>query len=216
MVAKKVLTELPNKAQLKYLCQSLAMLDAIMEPEWDFRYCSFNAKWSAGEMLAMMRNGGGDEYYTFFNEYGAIIKGFDHESEMNLCDEPGEVWKGVLDNVPKEFEFFLTDEAFPREYTTFCLWRLDSEDVWKTGNILYPENDEKADGSNWLLFLLDGKPETYRDWAKSYYERDFDIEIVEKIYRREPLTEEIIKVLNPKRSLADLREDAKEIDYPLL
>ena len=56
-------------------------------------------------MLAMMRNGGGDEYYTFFNEYGAIIKGFDHESEMNLCDEPGEVWKGVLDNVPKEFEF---------------------------------------------------------------------------------------------------------------
>ena len=216
MVAKKILTELPNKTQLKYLCQSLAMLDAIMEPEWDFRYSSFNAKWNVGEMLATMRNGGGDEYFTFFNEHGVIIKGFDHESKMNLCDEPEEVWKGVLDNVPKEFESFLADAAFPREYTTFCLWYLDSEGVWKTGNIQYPENDEAADGSDWLLFLLDGKPETYRDWATGYYEQDFDTEIVKNFYRCEPLTEETVEALNPKRSLADLRADAEEIGYPLL
>ena len=133
-----MLTDLPNKAQLKNLCQSLAMLDAIIEPEWDFRYSSF------------------------------------------------------------------------------CLWHLDLESVWKTGNIEYPENDEMADGSGWLLFLLDGKPETYCDWAIDYYERDFDIEIIEKVYRHESLTEEIIKALNPQRSLADLREDAEEIGYPLL
>ena len=216
MVAKKLLAELPDKTQLKNLCQSLAMLDAIMQPEWDYRYSSFNSKWNAGEMLATMRNGGGDEYYTFFNEHGAIIKGFDHESEMNLCDEPEEVWKGVLDDVPKEFESFTADEAFPREYTTFCLWLLDAEGVWKTGDIQYSEKGETADGSGWLLFLLDGVPETYCNWAKGYYGKDFDVEIVEKIYRRNPLTEEIIKALNPKRSLADLREDIEEIDYPLL
>lgn len=215
MVAKKVLSELPNKPELKKLCQSLAMLDAIINPNWESRYSSFDSHWGAGETLATMRNGGGDEYFTYFNERGVVIKGFDHESEMNLCDEPEEVWKGVLDEVPYEFESFLTDEAFPREYTTFCLWRLDADEIWKMGKIEYPNDKETADGSDWLLFLLDGKPETYRDWAKDYYERDIDFEIVEKIYRGEPLTKQMVEALNPKRKWADLEADIVEIDYPL-
>jgi hypothetical protein len=216
MAAKKTLIGLPDKLELQKLCQSLAILDAIIEPEWEFRYSSFNSKWSASEMLATMRNGGGDEYFTYFNDKGVIIKGFDHESEMNVCDEPEEVWKGVLDDVPNEFENFLTDKAFPREYTTFCLWRLDSEGDWKTGKIQYPKDNETADGSNWLLFLLDGKPETYLDWATDYYERNLGAETVEKIYRHEPLIEEMIQSLNPERSLEDLKEEIEEIGYPHL
>lgn len=216
MVAKKLLNDLPNKSELLKRCQSLAMLDAIVEADWESRYSSFNSKWDEGEMLATMRNGGGDEYFTFFNESGVIIKGFDHESVMSPCGEPEEIWKGILEEVPREFETFLTDEAFPQEDTTFCLWRLDSEDVWKTGNIEYPNDDESADGSNWLLFLLDGNPKSYLKWARDYYDRGFDTETVEKIYRREPLTDEIIKTLNSKSNLADLKEDIEEIGYPLL
>lgn len=216
MVARKMLICLPNKSDLQKLCQSLAILDAIIEPDWEFRYSSFNSKWSAGEMLATVRNGSGDEYFTFFNKDGVIIKGFDHESEMNVCDEPEQVWKGVLNDVPNEFEKFLTDKAFPREYTTFCLWRLDSEGDWKTGNIQYPKDSETADGSSWLLFLLDGKPETYLDWATDYYERSLSAETVERIYRHKPITEEMIRSLNPDRSLEDLKEEIEEIGYPHL
>ncbi len=46
--------------------RSLAMLDAIMSPEWEYRYFSFNANWDAslGERMASMRNGSGDEYFA--------------------------------------------------------------------------------------------------------------------------------------------------------
>jgi hypothetical protein len=68
---------------LKKLCQSLATLDAIMSPEWEYRYYSFNSKWAEGEMMASMRNGSGDEYFILFNSEGAIMKGFAHESSMS-------------------------------------------------------------------------------------------------------------------------------------
>ena len=216
MPSKHILASLLDIENLRKLCQSLAMLDAVMCESWDSRYCSFDSKWNVGEMLGTMRNGAGDEYYIYFSEYGAIIKGFDHESEMNLCDEPEEVWKGVLDAVPSEFDNFLQDDAFPREYTTFCLWNLNNNPKWQTGQIEYPNDDEKADGSNWMLFLLDGSPETYRDWAKTYYNKEICLETVKKIYSCEPLSEEMVVKLNPKRNFADLTGDIEEIGYPKL
>ena len=216
MPSKKTLTELPNIETLRRLAQSLAMLDAIMSDDWESRYSSFNSIWNDGEMMASARNGGGDEYFILFNQHGAIIKGFAHESAMNLCDEPEPVWKGVLEAVPQEFQGFLQEPAFRIEDTTFCIWRLNRDGEWKIGEIEYPNDNESADGSDWLLFLLDGKPETYCDMAKDYYEREIDCETVKKIYRHEPLTEETVKKLNSERDFADLNEDINEIGYPRL
>jgi hypothetical protein len=123
MVTQKTLTALPDIAILKQRTQSLAMLDAILCREWDDRYSSFNSQWKAGEMLASMRNGSGDEYFILFNANGAILRGFDHESTMNICDSEEMVWPGVIDAVPEIFQPFLSEPAFPIEYTTFCLWR---------------------------------------------------------------------------------------------
>ncbi len=102
MPSQSTLANLPDIAALQSLLQSLAMLDAVLCAEWEYRYYSFDSKWGAGETLATKRNGAGDECFMFFNQHGAIIKGFDHESKMNLCDEPEEVWKNVLDEAPKE------------------------------------------------------------------------------------------------------------------
>src|SRR4051812_33026108 len=102
MVAQKRLMTLPDIESLKKLSQSLAMLDAIMAPEWESRYYSFNTKWGEGVMIASMRDGSGDEYFILFNPYGAIIKGFAHESSMSPYDtESGKPWSGVLDDVPE-------------------------------------------------------------------------------------------------------------------
>ena len=61
MVTKKILKMLPEIDSLKRLSQSLAMLDAILEPDWELRYYSFNSHWGEGEMMASMRDGSGDE-----------------------------------------------------------------------------------------------------------------------------------------------------------
>src|ERR1044072_2466076 len=113
MVTKKRLATLPNIDALKNLCQSLAMLDAIMSSDRDYRYYSFDSKWGKGEMMATMRDGSGDEYFILFNAHGAIVKGFAHESPMSpWANESRKVWPGVLDDVPAEFQNFLAEAAF--------------------------------------------------------------------------------------------------------
>jgi len=214
MVTKKRLSTIPNVEALRKLCQSLALLDAIMSPEWEYRYYSFNSKWADGEMMASMRNGSGDEYFILFNSQGAIMKGFAHESSMSpWSSESEQVWPGVLDQVPREFGSFLTEPAFSVEETTFCIWRKNEDAAWQTGEIKYPE-EEDPDGSEDLLFILDGNPETYREFAEQYYERVIATDVVNSIYAYEPLKVEMIARLNPEASLETLSPDLDEIAYP--
>lgn len=51
-----VARQLPTVADLRDRCRSLAMLDAILSPDWESRYYSFNAGWADGEEMASMRN----------------------------------------------------------------------------------------------------------------------------------------------------------------
>jgi hypothetical protein len=215
MVQKHTLANLPDIESLKRLSQSLAMLDAIMSPdEWEYRYYSFNSKWSKGEMMASMRDGEGDEYFILFNSHGAIMKGFAHESKMSpFHDNPPKVWRGVLDNVPSEFQDFLSEPAFSIEETTFCIWRKNSDSSWQVGNIDYPEVDD-PDGSEDLLWILDGNPETYQYFATEYYEQDIPLPAIQHIYAHKPLTNDIISELNAEVSKKELRNDIKEIGYP--
>jgi hypothetical protein len=124
MTKRNILNALPEIEALRKLSQSLAMLDAILSPEWEYRYYSFDSKWSADEMMASMRNGSGDGYFILFNQHGAIIKGFAHESLMSpWVSESEQVWPGVLDEAPSEFQSFLQEPAFSITEATFCIWR---------------------------------------------------------------------------------------------
>jgi hypothetical protein len=201
-------------ASLKKLCQSLALLDAIISPEWEYRYYSFNANWAEGEMMASMRNGSGDEYFILFTSQGAIMKGFAHESLLSPWSSAGEqVWPGVLDQVPAEFEEFLTEPAFSMAETTFCIWRRNGDPSWQTGEIEYPDEDD-PDGSEDLLFILDGEPTTYQEFAEQYYEHSIDLGVVKNVYEQQVLTSQMIEKLNPEVSLENVQSDLEEIDYP--
>ena len=63
--------------------KSLAVLDSIIEPDWEYRYYSFNSKWDKSEEMGSMRNGQGGAWFCVFSPVGAFLKGFDHESEMS-------------------------------------------------------------------------------------------------------------------------------------
>ncbi len=113
------LAGLPWIEELRRICQSLAMLDAIISPDWESRYFSFNSKWAPSEMMASMRNGCGDDYFILFTQYGAIIKGFWHESPLSPYGNGGKVWDGILTEAPQEFAGFLAEPAFSINDTTF-------------------------------------------------------------------------------------------------
>ncbi len=210
---RKILSVLPDIESLKKLSQSLAMLDAILSPDWEYRYYSFNSKWSENEMMASMRDGSGDDYFIFFNSQGSIIKGFAHESSMSpFVNEPIKVWKGILEKVPVEFKDFLSEPAFSLESTTFCIWRRFADSNWQIGEIVYPE-ENNPDGMDELLAILDGNPLTYKKWVEYYFGKEISLSSVENIYQHEPLTNEILKGLNENISIEDLEEDIEEIGY---
>jgi hypothetical protein len=207
IISTRNLEGLSDVAPLKRLLQSMAMLDAILEPDWQYRYYSFNARWAKDQMMGSMRDGQGDEFFALFNNRGAFIKGFAHESPMARI--PSERFYRDL---PIEFEDCRQEPAFSPDDVTFCLWRLIGQPAWSYGKVDLPLED--MDGSASLLSRLDGRPSTYKEWASEYYERDVPIAAVEAIYRHLPLTDELASALNPEQSLKRLGPDIYEIDYP--
>lgn len=213
MITTQDTSLLPDINQLRRLAQSLALLDAIIEPEWQYRYYSFNSQWNEGQQMASMRDGSGDGYHILFTSAGAIMKGFVIESAMNpFRTQPDAVWLGVLNAVPTEFSSFLAEPAFVLEETTFCIWRAYSDTSWQRGNIAFPAVDD-PDGSAGLLSIFDGNPSTYQAWAEEYYERPVDLAVVTHIYEHRALTENIIQKLNPEFTIGELEEDLLEIGY---
>lgn len=216
MPSTRDLGSLPDVDSLKRLLQSLATLDAILCPDWEFRYYSFNAHWAENQMMGSMRNGCGDSFLVAFNGAGCFLKGFAHESPMSpYKKEPPKCWPGLLKDVPEEFDEFRGEPAFSMNEITFCIWRSYGESNWMCGKIKFPKHPD-PDGSEQLLSILDGKPETYANWAESYFEPEQPLKLtsVGKIYAHAPLTKALAKSLNPDCDFEQLSEDLEEIGYP--
>ena len=209
------LADLPSIDELMRQSKAMAMLDAILSPEWEFRYYSFNAKWGPGEAMASMRDGAGNDYFILFNEHGAAMKGFDHEAEMSpWAADPPAPWPGVYDSVPEEFSSFLNEPAFSMEAVTFCIWRRWSDSAWQCGVDTFPDDDGDPDGSAWMLAIFDGDPRTYQTFAGEYYEVEVPLEAVQAIYDHKPLTTELIRALSREATAESVEAEAREIGYP--
>jgi hypothetical protein len=188
----EVAAALPGPEELLRRSQALAMCDAILSPAWEDRYYSFDAAWSPerGERAASMRNGSGDEYSIVFSPAGVFVRGLDHEAP----DSPG-----LFGDVPAAF-------ATSGNGANICLWREAGDDRWHGRGL-----DEAA----WLFALLiEGTAEAYQEFAEDYYEEDVDLEAVRDVFALRPLTDALVRRLNPDVTVAYLAEDIAEIDYP--
>jgi hypothetical protein len=215
MISTRDLSLLPDIFELKKLIQSLAILDAILEEKWELRYYSYNAKWNKDAEVGFMRNGSGDEFQAMFLPYGVIIKGFAHESVMSpYAKNPPAIWPGVIDNVPIEFSGFLKEPALSPIETTFCIWRRLQDNSWQCGKINYPDGKD-PDGSEDLLAILDGKPETYQAWAEEYYEHPINLDAIKRIYTHQQLNDFLIMKFNRNASSRAVNAEAKIIGYSI-
>jgi hypothetical protein len=215
-------TSIAAPTKLVALGKSVAMLDAILFPDdWDSRYHSFDAKWGRGEQVFSMRNGSGDFYFILFAKAGTVLHGFAHESVMSpwSAKRSKEATKapypGMFDGFPKALAYPKTAASFcaDENEVTFCAWRPKAASAWRTGNIDFPKGPD-PDGSADLLFILDGKPETYAKWAKSYVERAIPLATIKKVYAHAPLTKAIVSAVNPEADFAAVRAEAKTLGYP--
>jgi hypothetical protein len=213
-ISTRNLDGLPDIDVLRRLLQSLAMLDEIMTLGGGFGYFGFDSRWARNQQVGCMADGSGDDLYAYFNTHGCLLKGFAHESVMSPYQStPKAVWPGVLDDVPPVFDSALKEPAFAMEDTTFAIWRVSGDSKWNCGIIDYPAN-QYEDGSQELLSILDGQPSSYVEWASEYYETEIDPESVMHIYQHLPLSDGIVKSLNPDASTGKLHNSLVKIGYP--
>jgi hypothetical protein len=212
-----IAAQLPSIDVLRQRCKALAVLDAIVGGD----YYTYNCAWGDDE-AASMRNGSGEEYDIVFTADGAFIRGVYHESSMFTYTD-GQLWPGLLDGLPDEFQSQVSEPAFSHPDGTlnasFVLWRRASDEQWNAGDDIdfSPADDDEVnpDGS-WLLdALLDDIAGKYIEYAEDVYEVDLIPSAVEHIVALLPLTEEVIRALNPEAEPTHIRAKAEEYGYPL-
>ncbi|POX56207.1 hypothetical protein C3489_05615 [Streptomyces sp. Ru71] len=218
-----MIRQLPEISIVRDRSRAMATLDAIMSPEWESRFFSFDSQWSPTEEMASMRDGCGNEYSIVFSAAGAYARGFDHESPMSPYRvTPPAPWPGLFDGIPEAFLPQVTEPAFsdvdrtPR--ATVCFWRGHSDTAWKCGAVEAPPAGAEDDGgAEWLFdVLLDGRPDAYQQFAEEYYEVAVSLEAVRHVYALRPLTQSVVSALNPDVDLLSLEKDIAQIGYPLL
>lgn len=207
MISTKDYSSLPDRKSLEAICKAISVLDAIISQEWQYRYYSFNSKWGPKERCLQMRNGSGDEMLILFREDGCVINGFAHEFDQQNKAR-------LTQGLPTIFNEFIFGEPVSSIGTTFCIWTLDLK-KWRIGEL---ENFE--DNSEEMLKIFDGQPQTYINWATEYFEDGYKasgipFDIVNKIYRGQPVTKEIVlSIVDTLEDWEQLEKDLIEIDYP--
>jgi hypothetical protein len=207
MISTRDLSGLPSIDGFARLTRSVAVLDAIMSPEWQFRYYSFDAHWGENEMMASMRNGEGDQWCAVICEAGIGLVGLAHEAPAFRFGRPQD-W--IFRDLPEVFrENVMGEPAFDAENVSFCVWRLATDDRWRSGA---PEGVE--DGSGDLLSILDGDPRRYVEFARSYFEVEIAVDDVRAVYSHSPITPTLLARLNAEAEFDALAVELGRIGYP--
>lgn len=198
---------------------SLAVLDAIISPEWEYRYFLYDAHWGPSEQLASMRNGSGDEYTIVFSDAGAYIRGFDHESPLSpWAQSPPGIVPGLVDDVPLSVRANVDEPAFTVDGILpiiVCLWRQRSDSSWHCGTPTMRDLAEEDGGAGWLFKELDGRTETYTAFAEEYYDVVPSAVNVQRIFDHHPLTLDVLRQLNAAADASVVFNEVQPMGYPV-
>lgn len=188
------------------MTRSLAALDAVLSPEWQFRYYSFDAAWAPGEMLASMRDGEGDRWVGLICPAGIVIIGLSHESS---AFRPGDPHEWIFRDLPEAFRDNAQREpAFDALNASFCLWCMGGQ--WACGTPPRGIDDGSAD----LMSILNGDPLQYQAFASEYFEVSIDLEDIAAVYRHAPMTASIARRINPEVDVDSLMKELRSMGYP--
>jgi len=202
---------LPDPRTLGNRAMALAMLDAIICPEFQYRYFSYDATWGIDEQVAAMRNGDGDHWFLHISNSGAALKGYVQQLPRG---EARAMALEVQRRMPEQFDAFLHEPAFAMDAVSYCYFRRSSDLAWS--RIAHPHAAlaQWSDGSEDFLSILLAPASCYYNYASDYFECEPPLTSIEHIYALAPLTATVVKSLNPQMTLDEARAAADVIGYP--
>ena len=174
-----------NEMQRKL--EALYVLDnALTDPSEE--YLRLIRRTEDGEKLHYhVDNGAGDSLSVIFTEKLVLVKGFAHESALNLFakeQEEQSLVERMYAGLPEEYQNFFSPKE--KRETTFFLW-YDGE--------LHQNSLAENDVGKWLLAYAFESFEKFRDFAKDYYEQDFSESLLRKLYEEGGLSDKELEEL---------------------
>lgn len=161
--------------------EALYVLDnALTEPDDDD--LRLIRKFENDNMIKyIVDNGAGDKLTVLFTEIALLIKGFAHENSLNQF--AATEWnQGIIDmmyeGLDEKMKNLFTDDE--RQETTFFIW-YDGE--------VHQNKIEGNDGGRWLLGYAFDTYERFEEFARDYYDMEFDNDLLRKLYTYSALSE---------------------------
>ncbi|ACO45669.3 hypothetical protein [Deinococcus deserti] len=199
----------PPPEEVERRALALAVLDAVLSPEWEDRCFSFDRGWSAGTRMASARNGSGDEAFMLFSQGECIFKEFLHEVPQRLLVSEVRATAGAADQMPL-LEEFLAEPAFSMQLLTELGWYTPRARHWV---VMSSAGAPTEDSLFRLLFQGDGPQ--YAAWASDLFERPVREDVVELVFQGVPLTPFLVQGLNPDADWHSVHAEAAEMGYPV-
>ena len=174
-----------NWSNMQASLEALYLLDsAFLEPDEEYLRL-ISKKEDENSLRYVVDNGQGDLLDVIFTREAVLVRGFDHENELNALSMAD---KSVVEQIysgeaAKFRSYFLPDEI---EQTTFFIWY----DAEKHQNLVGGNN-----GGRWLLGYAFDDFAKFSDFVKGYYDINFGDEILKKLYEKGELSQENIKML---------------------
>ena len=209
MISTKDLSGMPDVASLRRICRAVAVLEMIAgDEEWLRRYF-YHPNWDENEEVFEFSDGSEQQMLVLFRPEGCVISGVD--CERYDWDEDWPSAEDITAGLPAAFHEFMYGEPVKSIKSTFCIWCTDGVTWQKSGAI----DLGGEDGSEDMLEILDGNPQTYARFCRSYYEKDLPLAVIESVYRGEKMTPDMVKALNSGREdVQAIREELEKLGYP--
>jgi|GEM_PF-3394491 len=173
----------------------LALLDAILEQDWELRYYSYNSDWSPEEEMASLRDSCGGEWFFLISDNDIAFK----------CTSPVDGlaadFESIKNQVPERFETFLKEPAFSMDEGS-CIWYLENNNWVTLGNDI---NDLPNPTKIQHMSASD-----YCTYASDILEQDIDSNLVQSILDGK-FTFDLAVKLNPDVDIDELKNDVSEI-----
>ena len=178
--------------------QAIAVAEAILSPDWEYRYFSFDSKWSETEQMASMRDGSGTSWWIVFKDDLCAYK-FISPNDGLIQD-----YSKLKKSLPSTYDWFINEPAFCIDEATSIWFWLDN--AWQKHGIGIPNNYCA------LNRVKSWSPSDYARWASEYYETNITTDSIANIFDGQ-INDSIIKLLNPEMSPELLRHDLIAIGY---
>ncbi|MDT0386089.1 hypothetical protein [Streptomyces dubilierae] len=222
---------MPDIPALFDRCRALATVDLICRTHEDagYRFVPSGCSYTVGDVLRLPNAGDRSLDVHFHGEAGVLVMAWDVDAGfVTVQEDVEELWTDIVAQVPDSLRHCLWhgpdedhqsfDDCASRDLPQLSavMWRLPDDTAWRTARFDPPEGfDDCADYV--LQDLTEPAPFTVEHGEAFDDDRspsDPSSQAIRHIMAMRPLTEDVVRTLNPDRGLADLAPLLCAIGYP--